>query len=198
MAKEQLKINIPDDCGWTALMGASMNGRLDIVENLIKQGADVNIKNSNRETALILASRCGYLEIVKCLIENKADIDVQDELGATALIWASGGRYLEIVKYLIENGADVNIKNNKNETALIKVIISCIKTFEENKDDMTKKHAALNRCFKIVKCLIENGADVNIKNNEGKTALDLAEENGYKEIVEILKSVGAKHGNEIQ
>jgi ankyrin repeat protein len=43
-----------------------------------------------------------------------------------------------------------------------------------------------------VELLIEKGADVNAKDNLGKTALMLASENGHKEIVGLLKSYGAK------
>ncbi|TXJ55867.1 hypothetical protein EPJ67_09715 [Brachyspira aalborgi] len=35
---------------------------------------------------------------------------------------------------------------------------------------------------------MENRADINIKNNDGKTALDFAEENDYKNIIELLKN----------
>ena len=40
--------------------------------------------------------------------------------------------------------------------------------------------------------LLKAGAKTNIKNLEGKTALDYAKEKGYTEIVELLKSYGAK------
>ena len=162
-----------------------------------KKGVDINAKGNYGWTALIYASVNGSLDIVKNLIKQGADINAQDDYDGTALMYASRRGYFRIIEYLIKNGADVNIKNNKNETALIKVIISCIRTFEENKENMIKKNAALNRCLKIVKCLIENSADVNIKNNEGKTALDLAEGNGCKGVVEFLQKISAKHGNEI-
>lgn len=174
---------------------ACINGDLYKVKCFIKNRVDINAKGDCSWTALMYASWNNRLEIVKFLIENVANLNEKDKDGNTALILASSNGHLEVTKYLIDNGANVNIKNNQNETVLITMLISCIKTFKENK---VNEHIVLNRCFKIVKCLIENGADVNIKNNEGKTALDLAEENGYEEIAEILKNAGAKHGNEIQ
>ncbi len=41
----------------------------------------------------------------------------------------------------------------------------------------------------MVKLLVENGADVNIKNNDGYTALDFARD---EEIKELLRKAGAK------
>ena len=43
-----------------------------------------------------------------------------------------------------------------------------------------------------VELLLENGADVNAKDKKGWTALKLATHQGHKEIVELLKSYGAK------
>ena len=44
----------------------------------------------------------------------------------------------------------------------------------------------------VAKLLIENGADVNAKDNDGVTALMQASENGHTEIVSLLKSAGAE------
>ena len=43
----------------------------------------------------------------------------------------------------------------------------------------------------IVKCLIENGADINVKNHMGWTPLHLAAGYGYLEIVKYLIEIGA-------
>ena len=49
--------------------------------------------------------------------------------------------------------------------------------------------ASIWRDLEMVKLLIEIGADVNIKNKEGKTALDLAD---TEEIKEVLRKAGYK------
>ena len=71
---------------------------------------------------------------------------------------------------MVENGTDINAKDSDwGYTALI--------------------YAAEYVNLEIVQFLIESGADVNIKNNDGKTALDLAE---TEEIKEVLKKAGIK------
>ena len=46
-----------------------------------------------------------------------------------------------------------------------------------------------------MKSLIENGANVNAKDKNGQTALMLASQNGYTEIVEYLAEHGADVGS---
>ena len=53
-------------------------------------------------------------------------------------------------------------------------------------------YAAMMGDLNRVKLLVERGADVNAKDEEGKTPLDFAQENGHQEIVKWLKECGAK------
>ena len=46
--------------------------------------------------------------------------------------------------------------------------------------------------LEVVKLLLENSADANIRDKAGKTALTYAFKNGYQEIIELPKSYGAK------
>ena len=51
--------------------------------------------------------------------------------------------------------------------------------------------------LEAVKYLIEKGVNINIKNNDGYSALDHAEKNGHTNIINFLKNVKAKRGNEL-
>ena len=46
--------------------------------------------------------------------------------------------------------------------------------------------------LEAVKLLLEKGADINIRDNGGKTALMFASEKGRSEIIKLLKTHGAK------
>ena len=83
-----------------------------------------------------------------------------------------------------ENGNLKKIKSMLNKEVNIKTLINAV-----DKENNTALILASKFGYhEIVKIFIENGADINIKNNDGKTALDYAEENDYKSIIELLKN----------
>ena len=79
---------------------ASKKGFLEIVNLLLKYGADVHAED---DEALQEASSHGHLEIVRILLEYGTDVHADDN---EALKGASSYGYLEIVRILLEHGAD--------------------------------------------------------------------------------------------
>ena len=54
--------------------------------------------------------------------------------------------------------------------------------------------AVKNNRLDTVKLLLEKGAQVNAKNKEGKTALDLARAQNHKDLEQVLLKAGATVG----
>ena len=79
---------------------------------------------------------------------------------------AKGG-YLNIVQYLADSFAPIDRRNTKKETVLL------VATGEVNE--------------KIVSVLIEQGAGIRVRGIEGKTAHDIAKDNAYTDITQLLK-----------
>ncbi len=97
--------------GFTALMGASSEGKIAAMEYLLSQGADVNAKNDDGVTPLMLAAT-ESVDAVKLLVDAGANIDAQDNQGYTALYYAPFEyikNYLRSLKniknYLVSQGA---------------------------------------------------------------------------------------------
>lgn len=99
------------------------------------------------------------IEAVRILVENGADVEYQnDEIdNTTAIIWACWGGEEEIVKYLIEKGANINYKDKNGNTALM--------------------HAANHYNLEAFETLLKFKADTKIKNNDGKTIVDMVKNN---------------------
>jgi hypothetical protein len=114
----------------------------------------------------------GDIETVKSEVEKGSDVncvDYKTEGQPTALILALKAGHEEIAKYLISKGANVNGVDKNGNTCLFNLKMC------KNGSNMAQ-------------LLIENGADVNIINVFGFTALKFCE----SDVATILKNAGAK------
>lgn len=131
------------------------------------RGADGLLRTGS--TALFRAARGGDVPMVEFLLKHGARVDLPNEDGVTPLIVAAGfraspidtrGRFrteaeaLEVAKRLIEAGADVNAQEAGGQTALFA--------------------AASQGWNNMVQLLVDNGADLEHKDNFDKTPLDAA------------------------
>ena len=194
-----------DETGYPKLIRASGNGVYQMVEILLKKGADPNIHDNNGWTALLVACQNGHQQIVELLLKKQVDPNVQNSKnGRTALIQASVTGHYQVVEILLKKGADPDIHDNYGGTALIVasemghyqvVEILLKKGADPNINDNNGRTALIvaskNGHYQVVEILLKNGADSNIHNNNGFPALILASLNDHYQVVEILLKKGA-------
>jgi hypothetical protein len=105
-----------DSAGMTALLFASINGRLSTVTYLLKHGARITEKDNGGMTALLLAAEDDGLEVMQYLLssEGGASITETDNEGYTALLIAAHGPCVpSIVQWLLEfGGAQITDADN--------------------------------------------------------------------------------------
>ena len=173
------------------LVVAVQNGNLDCVKLLLKYGADIegrgagynnksdfNIKGAGNLTPLMLAIDCHNFNAVNYLLQNGAHLDLEDTYGQICLRHAVCGRdetSYEILCSLIKNGADVNArigKINTNQTLLMLATKFCF-------------------TFKKVTLLIKNGANLDLQDQSGNTALHYALYSHNTFVVLALLNAGA-------
>ena len=108
-------VNSTDGNGFSLLMIASKEGHYNIVEYLVKKGANINYKGGNEaeNTSLILSIRYKHKNIYKFLIENGADVNLARNVlvgggyyrDITPLEYAIDFQEEEAVRLLLEKGA---------------------------------------------------------------------------------------------
>ncbi len=153
--------------GGNPLLAAVEVNSLDIVQLLLNKGACPNVQNFAGGTPLMGAAERGSYDIVKLLVEKGAKLDIVSKEGCTALLFACMNQRLDVARYLIEKGASINIQNKIGNTALI---LACDnRTLGSSLTvESTKKQEEL------VKLLLQAGANVQLKNQDGFDAIDLA------------------------
>ncbi|MCA1024647.1 ankyrin repeat domain-containing protein [Cytobacillus kochii] len=168
-------INAQDDEGNTAVMAATQQNQMEIVQVLIAHGADINIRNKRLDNVLLYAGAEGLLEIVQLAIQAGADTTITNRYGGIAIIPACERGHIEVVKELLTHSdTNVNHINDLHWTALLEAIIL---------SDGGKTHQ------EIVQLLIDHGADITITDKDGVTPLQHARDRGYREMIEILEKV---------
>ena len=186
LLKAGADVNATDNYDLTALYLAQHKGDVgragSITKLLLEADADVNAATDGGRTPLMSAASNGEIESVKMFLAAGADVNAVDEEGWTPLIYAPG-RYetsREIVKMLLAAGADVNSVTGK-DTALLSVLGEggYIKGYPE-----------------IAKTLLAAGANPNVANVDGETALMraanlIADGFYYPKIVKALLDAGA-------
>jgi len=160
---------IPIDMGIYELITAARNGDAEAVYRALENNFTLGINARVRATgytALITASRYNNVGVIQFLLKSGADPNARTRTGKTALMWAAQNNRLKAARLLTEYKAKVNEQNDHGDTPLM-----------------------LTRHMNMAKFLISNGANINAKNIDGKTALDIAIKEGKHKMEDFLKNL---------
>ncbi len=161
------------------LILASRNGHVDVVRELIAQGANVHEVYRYTHSPLASAAERGHLDVVRLLLEAGVDVDAiaekKDNFGDgpyTALMRACIGGQSKTVRILLEAGADPNVKRDDGQRAL---------HFAATRGDLA-----------CVKLLLKYGADVDAQDHFKRTPSLNAKWHRREDVAAFLQSVKDK------
>lgn len=166
--------NVNVGYGQSPLMEAVSKEDVRLVQLLISSGADVNLHDDDASSAYSLAAAHGNRELKQILLEAGADPTVgvakyKKDWGEHAFLQAAADGRVDVVEAMLSNGmATVNLTNGLKVTALMRA-----------QDEV------------VIDALLVAGADVNLQDNRGSTALMWAAEAGRLGIVKKLIAAGA-------
>lgn len=205
-------VNARTGSGLTALIGAAYVGALDVVELLCAHGADVDLATHAGVTALHAAAQYGHVRVVEYLLETCHALADLTWTGTRCVVaGAVMNGHLEVLFVLAAHGAALDYSSGAflsplflaaqyKQLAVVQLLVlatgvdvNAVNTERDDNDgfaaDSTPLMVAAQRGYvDIVACLCGAGADVELRNRDGHSALDLARLNLYHKAVAYLEN----------
>ena len=169
----------------------------ELILYLLDQGLNVNLTNEEGENLLHIAAEYEAASIIPKIVELGGDINAQNEDGATPIIVAAENEDFIAVQVLSDQGADLSIENEDGKS-----VVHFFDIEEQEQWDLLKKLNLSQKQKDIllykaiydiedsekVNALIDLGADVNAKDEEGTPLILFAAESDNIEILQSLIS----------
>jgi len=173
LVAEGEKPNIQDSNSRTPLIVAAFRRQQAAAQALLRLGANPNARDADGYDVLAIATINHDTELLKAALAGGANARaVVGRDDGSALISAAQLGFVDIVRALIEANADIDHVNQRGWTALITAVLL------GNGD---KEHT------ETVEALVAARADGDIKDHQGKRAIDYARARGYADMVRILE-----------
>lgn len=178
LLKNGAKIDaVTKGAGGSPLKMAVSHKHIEAAAQLIKLGANPNLPDKVLgQTALQIAAQEGDEDIVRLLLRAGANVNSTDASGATPLMNAAWRRRSRVCRLLIKSGANLRATDLNLTTTLMWAVIG---------EDVA-----------IVREMLEHHVAVNTRDDDGRTALDIAIRDKLREIERILRKAGGKTGAE--
>lgn len=184
-----------------------------LVKTLLDNGVSINAQNKLGDTPLhIFIDRNPYpkeevFEILLLLKQYGADFSIKNNEGLTPLLIAAKQSNVKIVKYLLdvcgansnetdaEGNSALHIAVKRNYYDMVYILLNRTSIISTNHAGQTPLHVAVQddaiQLIPIIYFLLSKSIDINAVDNDGKTALDYACEQGNEETIAFLKENGA-------
>ena len=173
---------------------AFKNREQNIFDYFIKKGVDINQSNSKGDTPFSNAVSRNDLKTITYLIKYVKDIDQPNIIGVTPLMKAVGKNNIDVVNLLLSNGANSLLKDTEGNSLAYYALESYkpkkpeefdqkITLLQQKGVDFTEHQAegetlwhlaVKENDIELLKRIAKLNIPMNIKNNEGNTALHLA------------------------
>jgi ankyrin repeat protein len=180
------------------LSDAANKGDIEKVRELIAKGYNVNTRDEANWTPLHRAIFMGHKEIAKLLIANGADVNAKNNIGVIPIMLAVIRDYNDIVELLIKNGAQKTIYvaaaqgDIESAKTFLKKDPNLVNALASNDGWSALHWAAYMNRLDVIKLLIENGVDVNIRDRiNDVTPLYWAVHKGHLDAAKLLIAKGA-------
>ncbi|GIZ02884.1 transient receptor potential cation channel subfamily A member 1 homolog [Caerostris extrusa] len=163
------KVNCVNNFGETPLHKAAAYNASDVIDFLLKNGANLESHDNSHFTPLLIAVAEGHVDAIKTLLKYKANIDVLDNMDRSVIFWASQENHKKSLLTLLKQEYSADLVNR------------C-----DHYDNSPLHIAALKGFLEVSEILLNCGAEIERKNEHEQTPLHLAAKNGHVDTVQLL------------
>ena len=156
----------------TPLLLAVTDDHLETARLLVHLGADPDALDGQHDTPWLVTGVTGSVPMAELLLSVDPDLTVRNRYGGLSIIPASERGHADYVERVARTEIDIDHVNDLGWTALLEAVI-----LGEGSD----------RWQRVVRSLLENGADPGIADRDGVTPLEHARNRGFTEIAHIFE-----------
>jgi uncharacterized protein len=164
--------------GSTALYVAAESDRLPVVRRLLAKGADPKLPGRGDVTPLAAAAFKGNDRIVEALLAQGVDANAIDKTGKAPILYAAALGFTPVVRRLLDAGVNVNTRYGNDLTLLMWAA-----GYAEGAGALDAEN--------VVSLVLDRSAEIDARDNRGRSALMTAAELGHSGIVDLLLRRGA-------
>ncbi|MCG5216967.1 ankyrin repeat domain-containing protein [Streptosporangium sp. KLBMP 9127] len=161
----------------TALLLAACSDHVEVAEILVSAGADPDAADQQSDTPWLVTGMTGSVRMLKVLLPAKPDLTITNRFGGVSLIPACERGHVAYVREVLKTDINVDHVNDLGWTGLLEAVVL---------GDGSAPYQ------EIVALLIAGGADVDLPDREGVTALRHAIAKGQTKIAQLLRAADAR------
>ncbi len=161
-----------DRNGRTPLILAATHDRVDVARLLVALGADPDTQDAQQDSAWLVTGVTGSVAMLEALLPANPDLTLGNRFGGVSLIPASERGHVEYVRRVVQTDINVNHVNNLGWTALLEAVIL---------GDGSAPYQ------QIVQILLGAGAQADLADRDGVTALQHARRSGQTKVAQLLE-----------
>jgi ankyrin repeat protein len=205
LIRSKADVNAANRYGVTPLSLAAQRGHADLIDLLLKAGASVKMaeaKLPEGQTLLMHAARTGSVASLKALLAAGSSLNAREtRTGTTAVIWAATSNRGDAVRVLAEAGADLDVLSKVTSYPHTQngVLLSGLEegysyvgqTVLPRGGWSAAMYAAREGAVDATRALAESGANLDLTDPEGTTALIVSIINGHYDVAAALVAKGA-------
>ena len=199
-------VNARHQNGDTPLIIAVRDSHAEVSKHLITRKdhpTNPNLANNQNETALTLAAKHSATQTAVLLLKAGAKPNMQDDEGRAAVHYAAVNGDDTTIKALADAGANLDLPRRKGgETPLILAVRStqgkAVATLidakvnidaQDNRGTTALMRAVDKGSNMLTQAIAHQGADIEKRNKDGQTAIDVAYATGHDSLAHVLEQM---------